>query len=82
MSSSPLTLTFALKNVGPRNGVITDPEQELETIRRKVCRGAEQLREYQDRGEALVVALATRTISTSASTTTTSKRRSTATSAT
>jgi hypothetical protein len=51
-------LDTTLKNVGPRNVVTTDPEQELETIRRKVRKGAEQLREYQDRGEALVVALA------------------------
>lgn len=51
-------LDTALKGVGPRNMVSTDPEQELETLRRKVRKGADQLREYQGRGEALIVALA------------------------
>jgi hypothetical protein len=51
-------LDTTLRSVGPRNVVTTDPEKELETIRRKVRKGAEQLREYQDRGDALVVALA------------------------
>jgi hypothetical protein len=74
----PTYLDTTLKNVGPRNVVTTDPEQELETIRRKVRKGAEQLREYQDRGGRWSSRSPTRTISTSASTTTTSRLRCTA----
>ena len=51
-------LDTVLKNRGTSTVITTDPEQELETLRRKVRKGAEQLREYQNHGEALVVALA------------------------